>query len=123
LNPNVAWGTDKVGPKPVVPAFAAETFLLDRYYSLGSIETLGGTSWGYAFERAGDIILALWDYGKQPKQVLLPTGVKAVTLYDWMGNSRRLKTVNGNISLLLGPEPVYVRGVSLETVHALQRLH
>lgn len=111
LNPNVAFGTDKVSPRPVVPAFASETFLLDGYHAVGAIETLGGTSWGYAFERNGVDILALWDYGTT-RNVTLNFGVPQVELYDWMGNHQTLQTSNGMGTVTLGPEPIYIKGVS-----------
>lgn len=108
----IPWGPAKASPRPVVPAYAAQSLLLDGHKSGGAIEWLGGTIWGYVFERDQDIILALWDYGtNESKPVTIPTGVKEVTVFDWMGNSRREPTTHGNLTVALGPEPVYIKGV------------
>ncbi|HTS18144.1 MAG TPA: sugar-binding protein [Verrucomicrobiae bacterium] len=108
----VPWGPAKAGPRPIVPAYAALSFLLDGYKSVGAIESLGQTAWGYAFQRGDDVRLALWDYGDQPSEVAVPVGVQSVRVYDWMGNGRTTDTPDGMLKLTLGPEPVYVVAVS-----------
>jgi hypothetical protein len=108
----VPWGPAKAGPRPLVPAFAAQSLLLDGHTTAGAIEWLGGTKWGYVFEREGVVTLALWDYGSEPSEVSLPTGVKEVEIFDWMGNELAGRTTRGNLPLSLGPEPVYIRGVA-----------
>jgi hypothetical protein len=115
LNPKVRTaGTDKIGPKPVAPAYAAQSFLLEGYRSAGPIDWLGETIWGYACERGDDIVLALWDCGDRPRQVSLPTGVDQVDVYDWMGNKQTVATANQRLRLTLGPEPIYVTGASAQ---------
>lgn len=108
----VPWGPAKAGPRPAAPAFAAQSLLLDGHKSAGAIEWLGGDSWGYAFEQPGDIVLALWDFGAKPKTVTIPVGARQVRVYDWMGNERTEPAKQGNVSLTLGPEPIYVRDVA-----------
>jgi len=109
----VPFGPGKVCPKPIAAAFAAQSMLLEGSESLGAIEWLGQDVWGYAFERNGETTLALWNYGDQSRDVTLPAGVKEVRLFDWMGNARTIATDKGQLTLKqLGPEPVYVAGVS-----------
>ncbi|MBN1557462.1 MAG: hypothetical protein JW951_04880, partial [Lentisphaerae bacterium] len=111
LHPERPHGAPAISPKPVVPAYAAMTFLLDGYHSAGPIEWLGDTAMGYACERGDDpLILALWDYGDTPREVAVPVGTDEVTLYDWMGNARTASAPDGMLPLTLGPEPVYVQG-------------
>jgi hypothetical protein len=112
LNPQINYGTDKIAPKPIVPAYAAMSRLLEGHHSAGVIDWLGQTALGYAYERGNEIILALWDYGDSPRTVTLPVGVPQVTVYDWMGNSRQAKTEKGVLRIELKPEPVYIAGVA-----------
>ena len=110
--PHPDFGTDKVCPKPVAAVYAAQSFLLDGARSAGPIEWLGPTTLGYAFERDGQVTLALWDYGDKPHPVSVPVGVPNVTVYDWMGNPRPTASPGGSLALSLGPEPIYVVGAA-----------
>lgn len=111
-NPRVQFGSDKLAPKPSVPAYAAMTWLIDGHPATGPIDWLGGTSCGYVFQRGDDVILALWDSGDNPRKVSLPVGVKQVMVYDWMGNGTAATAAAGNVDVTLTQEPVYVKGVS-----------
>jgi len=62
LDPKIIYGTDKIGPKPAVPSYAAMTFILDGTSSAGAHSNLSGTQMGYRFQRDSTTILALWDY-------------------------------------------------------------
>ncbi|HEX5323354.1 MAG TPA: sugar-binding protein, partial [Capsulimonadaceae bacterium] len=106
------WGPAKAGPKPIVPAYAAETWLLDGSTSDGAVDWLGSGTWGYVFERDSGRILVLWRYTGSSSAVVVPTGAKEVRVYDWMGNSHVVATNGGSIKLTLGPEPIYITGVS-----------
>jgi len=109
----VPFGPNKCCPKPIASAYAAQSMLLEGSKSVGAIEWLGKDIWGYAFERDGNTILALWNYGDKAQDVSLSTGAKQVHVYDWMGNDRVTDTTDGQLTLKqLGPEPVYVTGVS-----------
>ena len=110
--PHPDFGSDKVCPRPVAAVYAAQSFLLDGSRSAGPIEWLGPTTLGYAFERDGQVTLALWDYGDKPHPVSVPVGVSRVTIYDWMGNPRPTSSPGGSLALSLGPEPVYVVGAA-----------
>ena len=49
LNQSIAYGTDRLGPKPAVPAYAAMTFLLDGATTSGQLANLSGTQNGVPF--------------------------------------------------------------------------
>ena len=110
---SVPFGPSKMCPKPIAAGYAAQSMILEGCKSVGAIEWLGKDIWGYAFERDGQTILALWNYGDSPQDINVPTGTKQVQVYDWMGNAQTVDTAAGQLSLKqLGPEPVYVTGVS-----------
>lgn len=112
LTPEFAWGPIKIGPKPVAPAFSAQTMLLEGYRPVRAIEWMGATAWGYAYARGDEVALALWDSGPVSQTITLPTGTAEVTVYDMMGNPKKVVTANGELQLALGQDPVYVTGVS-----------
>ena len=112
LTPGSVCGTCKTGPKPAAPAYAAMSWLLEGHHPVSAIEWLGDTAWGYAYENADDIVLALWDFGDAPRQVTIPVGSTQVEQFDWMGNGKTVTTPGGNLALTLTQEPVYVRGVA-----------
>lgn len=109
---HIPFGPAKIAPRPVAPAYAAQSLLLDGHTSVGAIEWLGETSWGYAFQRDDDVVLALWDYGSQPRTVTIPVGAPEIKVYDWMGNARNVASARGQLSVAIGPEPIYVTGVA-----------
>ncbi|HBC88507.1 MAG TPA: hypothetical protein DCZ94_16285 [Lentisphaeria bacterium] len=112
LVPSVPFGPNKTCPKPIAAAFAAQSMLLEGGRSAGAIEWLGNNILGYAFERQDSTTLALWNYGGETSEITIPTGVKQVRIYDWMGNEQVKDTKDGSIKLSLSAEPAYVAGVS-----------
>lgn len=112
LNPRASFGTDKTGPKPVVPAYAAMTYLIDGHKPTQRIDYLGATSLGYAFERGDDVVLALWDFGSKAHTVSLPVGKAPVKVYDMMGNERVVAPSNGQIDVTISNDPIYIKGVA-----------
>jgi hypothetical protein len=112
LNPKIAYGTDKLGPKPAVPAFAAMTSMLDGTVSSGAIANLSGTQVGYRFERNGTAILALWDYQAAVSTVTLPVPAQSIEICNWMGNCFNTASVT-SILLSLRAEPIYIIGHGL----------
>jgi hypothetical protein len=112
LNPTITFGTDKIGPKPVVPAFATMTFWLDGTSTSGPIANLGGTQMGYRFHRGGSTILALWDFKSPSSTVTLPAPSQTVQVCNWMDNCTTRST-SGALALTLGPTPTYVIGQNL----------
>lgn len=115
LNPKREFGTDKVAPKPLVPAIGAAAYFLNGHTSAGAIESLGNTAWGYAYQRKdGFTTLALWDYSGNPGEVEIPVGRAEIELGDMMGNTRKAKTNDGSLKLTLTEDPVYVIDVDPE---------
>lgn len=105
------WGPKKVSPRPAFAALSAASWLLDGYRPTCTIEWLGETVLGYAYQgRAGDCRLALWDFGGT-SEVTIPVGKDSVELADMMGNRRTVRAEKGELKLKLNAEPVYVLDV------------
>src|ERR1700722_14010021 len=103
LNSKIVYGTDKIGPKPVAPAYAAMTYFLDGSVTDGPLTNLGKTQVGYRFHRNGNfVILVVWDYAG-PSKYRAPAGG---LLCDWMGNCASRILSGAEISL--GPAPIYI---------------
>ncbi len=117
LNPNMPQGTDKLGPKPAVPAYAAMTFLLDGSTTSGPISNLTGTQMGYRFRRHGITILALWDYQEASSTVNLAVPAGSVQICDWMGNCTNATRSSGSVNIVLGASPVYVLGQGISQIN------
>ena len=112
LKPGIPWGPDRTGPKPAAAAYAAMTHILEGHRPVTTLNWLGDTALGYAYERAGSNVLAMWDFGPEPRDVTIPVGVDNVQLCDWMGNARSVACDDGMLTVTLRKEPVYVKGVS-----------
>ena len=96
-------------PRPVFPALAAATLLIDGKRPVTSIENLGATAFGYAYaDKADNCAIALWDYGNEPRDVTLEVGCEEVDVADIMGNVTRVKSPGGKLKLTLTSTPVYV---------------
>jgi hypothetical protein len=107
LNPTTPFGTNKLGPKPAVPAYAALTYFLDGTVSHGAIK-LSGSQLGYRFRRGNSVIIALWDYGPAVSHASLPVPRGSLQICDWMGNCQAATAGTGTLSLTLGAAPTYV---------------
>jgi hypothetical protein len=112
LNPKYPFNTDKIAPKPSVPAYSAMTLLLDGSTTDGPIANLSGTQMGYRFTRNGTTILALWDYKAASSNVSVATPSESVQVCDWMYNCTTTKSA-GTISLKLTSAPTYIVGNNL----------
>lgn len=110
LDPDNDFAVRKASPRPVAPAYAAMSFLLEGHKTAGPIEWMGDDVVGYAYERSNDVILALWS--DVPTDVQFPVGVPQVKVFDWMGNPTVVRCTNGVLALSLAREPHYVKGVS-----------
>lgn len=104
------YGIQKASPKPVVPAYATLSWLLEGHKSIGSLAWLGQGVVGYAYSRDGAVTLALWS--RTPVEVKVPTGTERVQLYDWMGNVDERESPNGSLTLTTRRDPQYIRGVA-----------
>ena len=98
---------DKVSPKPVAPAYAAMTFLLEGHKSAGPMEGLGDKAWGYTYRGPEDTIKALWS--EEAKKVTIPVKAKQIEVFDWMGNGKLVPTGSGKLEVTIGPNPIYVK--------------
>jgi hypothetical protein len=102
LNPKIRFGTDKLGPKSIVPAYAAMTYFIDGTKSSGVLKNTEGTQLGYRFKRDRKTIDVAWDYD-QTSMYRVPPNVK---VYNWMGNPE--KTEKNTVTL--SGAPVYIIG-------------
>ena len=98
-------------PRPVYPALAAATLLIDGKRPVTPIENLGPTAFGYAYaDKADNCAIALWDYGNEPRDVTLEVGRDEIDVADIMGNVERRKAPGGKLGLTLTGAPVYILG-------------
>jgi hypothetical protein len=111
LNPHVSFGTNKIGPKIAVPAFSAMTLFLDGTTSNGTISGTTGSQLGYKFTNGAVKTVAVWDYLTTSNISIPASG--AVQQCTWMGNCTPATISGGNISLSLGPTPIYLIGPGL----------
>jgi len=111
--PHPSYGATHTAPKPVFMAAATATRLLEGSTSLGALEYLGEGVLGYAFDRAGERLLALWSSDGRRRSVAIPAGdVPSVSRLDPMGNAERLDCPAGLATIEIGPIPVWLRGVA-----------
>jgi hypothetical protein len=104
----------KVSPKPVAAAYAAMTYLVENRKAVRAVNWLADTTRGYVYEShsdPNDLVMALWDYAGT-RTVTLNSGTTSVDVYDWMGNKSTLTTANGDITVTVSPEPVYIKGIA-----------
>lgn len=99
LNPKINFGTDKLGPKISVPAYAAMTYFLDGTTSKGPLTDTSGSQIGYSFQKNDTIIYVVWDYATS-STYKVPTGTNVC---NWMGNCS--KATQSNITI--GGTPTY----------------
>jgi hypothetical protein len=103
LNPRISWGTDKLGPKAVVPAYAAMTYFLDGSTSDGPLTDLRAGQVGYRFHKPdGSSIRAIWD-PQGSTTYLIGSGA---LVCDWMGNC--LPRSESNSMVDIGQAPTYI---------------
>jgi hypothetical protein len=110
LDPTDEFGTDKMGPKPAAPAFAAMTYLLDGSTTIGPMSGLTGTQMGYQFQlNNGTTMFAMWDWqaSSSAATVTVPAG-SVVNIYSMMGNLTSTVTSTGSVNLTLTGSPIYV---------------
>jgi hypothetical protein len=113
LNPRIIWGTDKMSPKVVVPAYAAMTYLLDGSTTDGPVADLGAGQVGYRFHRPdGSSIRVIWD---PEGSSTYPVHSESL-LCDWMGNCARPTGPNATATIgtatigtvTIGAAPTYI---------------
>jgi hypothetical protein len=113
LDPKIRFGTDKLGPKPAAPAFAAMTYWLDGTTTSGPLSNLSGTQMGYRFQRNGTTILTLWDYKAASSSMSLAVPAESIQICNWMGNCNTIINSSDSINFNLSASPTYVIGHGL----------
>jgi hypothetical protein len=108
LDDDITYGDRVLSPKPVAPAYAAMTFLLDGYHGVGPVPDLKGSLMGYIYERDSERLVALWDYGNRPSKIELKSLNNDAVIFDMMGNASPLQK-SASRRLLIGSSPMYVR--------------
>ncbi len=103
------FGAASLEPKPTMMAAAAMTRLLEGTKTLGRLAHLDSNIFAYAFRRGDDNLIVVW-CPQGERQLQLPVGVKAVTVYDIMGNPRQVQTPDETLSLTVGRFPQYIQG-------------
>ena len=110
--PKRIWAPKRVAPRPVFPALAAASRILEGHRSTGPIEYLGDTVLGYSYaDRNDHCVIALWDFGGNMTEVELPVGRAEIVVADMMGNRKTIKTADGLLRLKLSEAPTYIIGV------------
>jgi hypothetical protein len=104
-DPDTKFGSSKISPKPVVPAYAAMTEMLDGTVSSGKITFTSGTQMGYQFTRDGQTILVIWDYGKK-STLSLPEKIVPYKMCNWMGNCTAFDSARKYLEI--SGKPIYV---------------
>lgn len=107
------WGSQRLSPKPVVSALAAWVDQLEGTTVIGPLQFPDKDVWGYAFEKAGAPILALWTTGKRRTIQLAAAAEGPVEQVDIMGHVTRLMPTRGVVQVEVGPDISYVRGAAL----------
>ncbi|MAX26630.1 MAG: hypothetical protein CMJ19_19225 [Phycisphaeraceae bacterium] len=111
LEPNPRYGPTIISPKPLTMGVATMTRLLEGTTNLGVIDYMGVNVLGYAFDRDGQTILALWSTDGKSHTIKLPAQ-NNVRLCDSFGNSSALITDAHMITVTLSDLPSYVIGLS-----------
>jgi len=104
-------GAVDMSPKPEFPACAAMTRVLEGTKTIGPLTGLPADCYGYAFDRAGKTVVAVWKAHPGPAKVSLPLAGPKCEIIDFMGNSTSRGARNCNIKLDVCEYPVYVLGV------------
>lgn len=126
-NPQAAFGTTNISPKPAAMQVATMTRVLDGTVTLGPVKNLPAGVYAYQFQQlgSGKIITALWthnnavwpaadgtfssSYNTSYKlQVGVPGTAGTVALIDPMGNVSSAPYNNGGITLTLTESPRYI---------------
>lgn len=127
VNSKGAFHAQTLSPKPEALAFAALTRIIDGTETLGRLNGLPQSIYGYAFQRLGNgpVVTALWTHNNAnwpvsgggysatahtsySLSVDSPGTSGTVTVLDMMGNPTRMSYTNGVVNLTLTETPIYV---------------
>ncbi|MGG1945045.1 hypothetical protein AB1286_09555 [Trinickia sp. NRRL B-1857] len=137
VNPQGDFHATTLSPKPEALAFATMTRIIDGTQTLGHLNNLPTSVYGYAFQRmgTGQAVTALWMhnnanwptstgvYSQTAKTnytltVDSPGTSGKVTVIDMMGNPSILPYSNGVITLTLSETPIYVVSSNANVIKA-----
>jgi hypothetical protein len=125
-NPQAAFGTQNMSPKPAAMTVAAMTRILDGTTTLGPVKGTPSGVYAYSFQQlgGGKVITALWTHNNAvwdasvgfsttyskayPLSVDAPGTSGTVQLIDAMGNVSNASYTNGTVTLTLTEMPQYV---------------
>jgi hypothetical protein len=132
-----AFGATNLSPKPEAMAFSALSAIIDGTNTLGRLNNLPATGYGYAFQQlgGGKVITALWahDNGHWPDStgnysttycVPYTLTVDAagtsgnVTILDVFGNASQVPYSNGQVLVNLSESPIYVVSTNASVAQA-----
>lgn len=105
--PGTPFGARCVSPKPVAPAYAAMTYMLDGAKGEGEIAGTSGVKI-YKFTRNRNNILVIWNTEKSARYVDVPGAGPHSRVFDWMGNPIEAVNTSGQIKVTRFPEYVEV---------------
>jgi hypothetical protein len=106
------WGTKRLSPKPVASALAAWVDQLEGTTVLRRLHFVDSSVWGYAFEKRGAPVLALWTTEERKTIPLVVGSPKSIDLVDIMGHAMRVTPVHGLARIEIGPDITYVQGAA-----------
>ena len=102
----IPFGARFLSPKPVAPAYAAMTYMLEGATGVGT-QTLAHGVRVYRFKRGAEEILVIWRSGMFSDAIDVP-GVNAKSkVFDWMGNP--VDAVNSSGQIKVAGFPEYVK--------------
>ncbi|MGI5868904.1 MAG: sugar-binding protein [Kiritimatiellia bacterium] len=101
-------------PKPVLIAHANSARLIDGGKYLGDL-WFGPGIGAMVFKKDGENRLALFTRG-EPNVAEVDAGVAEIAVVDMFGGERKQATRNGKVKLSLGPDVVYLCGLSDQAV-------
>jgi hypothetical protein len=126
-NPQAAFGTTNIAPKPAAMEVAAMTRILDGTKTLGPVNNTPSGVYAYGFQQGGNgkIVTAVWTHNNSvwpatngqfsstysvnySLTVDAPGTSGTVQLLDAMGNASTVSYTNGTLTLKLTENPQYV---------------
>lgn len=115
LQPVPSVGTVILSPKPLTMGVATLTRMLEGTQSLGSIDYLGPHVLGYAFNRAGKKMIALWSTDGKTRDLTLPAKATA-KVYDCFGNPQTIQPHSHSITVNVSDLPIYITDIGNATI-------
>jgi hypothetical protein len=136
VNPQGGFGLKSISPKPAAMSVAAMTRMIDGTTTLGPVNGTPRGVYAYAFQRLnnGKVVTALWTHSNAvwpgPKgfdpshavryELTVDAASKSgsVTVFDMMGNARKIAYSDGRVPLVLTEAPIYVVSDNADAMRA-----